>query len=211
MRLARILGAVGRTCITAGTLILLFVAYQLWGTGIRTAQAQDRLDRQFEEALDAAESTTTTSTTVPDPGEPEPVPAIEEPPPVGSPVARIVIPDINVDWKVVEGVSLQELKKGPGHYPETPLPGQEGNAAIAGHRTTYGAPFHRLDELTKGDEIKVTTVQGEFFYEVSETQIVRPTEVQVLEDKDDNRLTLTACHPKYSARERIVVVSKLTV
>ena len=101
---------------------------------------------------------------------------------------------------MVEGVSLPDLKKGPGHYPETPLPGQEGNAAIAGHRTTYGAPFNRLDELEPGDEVTVTTVQGEFTYEVTETQIVSPTQVDVLDDKGDNRLTLSACHPKYSAR-----------
>ena len=80
-----------------------------------------------------------------------------------------MIPAIGVDKIVVEGVSLADLKKGPGHYPETPLPGQEGNAAIAGHRTTYGAPFNRLDELEPGDEITVTTVQGEFTYEVTET------------------------------------------
>jgi len=106
-------------------------------------------------------------------------------------------------------VALPDLKKGPGHYPGTPLPGQEGNAAIAGHRTTYGAPFHRLDELEPGDEITVTTVQGEFTYIVAETLIVSPTQVDVLEDKGDNRLTLSACHPKYSARQRIIVVSKL--
>ena len=105
--------------------------------------------------------------------------------------------------------SLPDLKKGPGHYPESPLPGQEGNAAIAGHRTTYGAPFNRIDELEPGDEITVQTVQGEFTYVVKEQQIVSPDQVEVLEDKGDNRLTLTACHPKYSARQRIVVVAEL--
>jgi sortase A len=207
MRLARVLGAIGRTCITAGVLILLFVAYQLWGTGIREAQAQNRLQDDFAAVIeDAATSTTTTSTTVP--GEPETVPTI---PPVseGEPTARIQIPAIGVDKIVVEGVSLSDLKKGPGHYPESPLPGQEGNAAIAGHRTTYGAPFNRIDELEPGDEIVVQTVQGEFTYLVKEQLIVRPTQVEVLEDKGDNRLTLTACHPKLSARERIVVVAEL--
>jgi sortase A len=209
MRLARILGAVGRVCITAGVLILLFVAYQLWGTGIRTAQAQNRLEDEFEAVLDEAGAPTTTTTTTPgDPPTSETVPTIE-PVPEGEATARIQIPAIGVDKIVVEGVSLPDLKKGPGHYPETPLPGQEGNAAIAGHRTTYGAPFHRLDELQPGDEIVVTTVQGEFTYEVTETLIVPPTQVNVLNDKGDNRLTLTACHPKYSARQRIVVVSHL--
>lgn len=207
MRLAKVLGAIGRTFITAGALILLFVAYQLWGTGIREAQAQNRLDDDFAEALaDAAQGPGTTLT--PAPGDPETVPPID-PVPEGDPVARIRIPEIGVDKIVVEGVSLPALKKGPGHYPDTPLPGQEGNASIAGHRTTYGAPFNRVDELEAGDEIFVETVQGEFRYLVEDTEIVRPSQVEVLEDKDDNRLTLTSCHPKYSARERIVVVAQL--
>ena len=205
MRLARVLGAVGRTFITAGVLILLFVAYQLWGTGLRTAQAQNRLEDDFTEVLQEA---ATTTTTVPDPARPDTAPPIE-PVPAGEATARIVIPAIGVDKIVVEGVSLDDLKKGPGHYPETPLPGQEGNAAIAGHRTTYGAPFQRLDELRAGDEVTVTTVQGEFTYEVAETLIVSPTQVDVLDDKGDNRLTLTACHPKYSAAQRIIVVATL--
>mgnify|MGYP001193107753 CR=1 FL=1 len=220
MRLAKVLGAVGRTFITAGVLILLFVAYQLWGTGIREAQAQNRLEDQFAEALadadDERPSTTTTSSTTStteDPeatttAVPETVPPLE-PVPDGEPTARIVIPKIGVDKIVVEGVSLRVLKKGPGHFPETPLPGQEGNAAIAGHRTTYGAPFHRIDELVPGDEITVETVQGEFRYVVSEQLIVAPTQVEVLDDKGDDRLTLIACHPKYSARQRIVVVAQL--
>ncbi len=207
MRLARFLGAVGRTCITAGVLILLFVAYQLWGTGIRTAQAQDRLEDDFATVLDDVEDPPSTTTTT-EPGEAETVPTIP-PVPEGEATARIVIPEIGVDKIVVEGVSLDDLKKGPGHYPETPLPGQEGNAAIAGHRTTYGAPFNRLDELEPGDEIFVQTIQGEFRYLMQEEIIVKPTQVEVLEDKGDNRLTLTACHPKFSARERIVIVAQL--
>lgn len=220
MRLAKVLGAIGRTCITAGVLILLFVAYQLWGTGIREAQAQHRLEGQFAEALahardDQPTTTSSTSTTV-DPAStttttqapPETAPPLE-PVPEGEPTARIVIPKIGVDKIVVQGVALADLKKGPGHYPESPLPGQQGNAAIAGHRTTYGAPFNRIDELVPGDEITVETVQGEFRYVVSEQLIVSPTQVEVLADKGDNRLTLTACHPKYSARQRIVVVAQL--
>ncbi len=210
MRLARFLGAVGRTCITAGTLILLFVLYQLWGTGIREAQAQNRLEDDFAEVLeDAQRTTTTTATTLPDePPTTETAPPID-PVPEGEPTAHIRIPAIGVDKIVVEGVALHDLKKGPGHYPETPLPGQEGNAAIAGHRTTYGAPFNRVDELEKGDEIHIETLQGEFTYLVDETLIVSPKAVEVLDDKGDNRLTLSACHPKYSARERIVIVAKL--
>lgn len=209
MSVARFLGAVGRACITAGVLILLFVAYQLWGTGIREAQAQDRLEDDFAEVLEEVDRTpsTTTSTTVA--GEPVAPPTIP-PVPEGEPIAHLVIPKIGVDKIVVEGVSLDDLKKGPGHYPETPLPGQEGNAAIAGHRTTYGAPFNRIDELVPGDEIMVETLQGEFSYRVREQLVVSPSQVEVLVDTEANQLTLTACHPKYSARERIVVVAELT-
>ena len=130
-----------------------------------------------------------------------------------------MIPAIGVDWTYVEGVSVGDLKKGPGHYPETPWPGQKGNAALAGHRTTYGQPFHDLDQLEPGDEVVVTTIQGRFVYEVRETMIVPPEQVEVLGadfwdfDDDpatsDNTLTLTACHPKYSAAERIVVAAEL--
>jgi sortase A len=217
MQLARVLGAIGRTCITAGVLILLFVVYQLWGTGLREAQAQGALEDEFAEELagagvepdgnpepinDGAAPTTTpgaTTTTAPPPPSPDD----------GDAAARIVIPEIGVDKIVVEGVSVSDLKRGPGHYPDSPLPGQPGNAAIAGHRTTYGAPFNRIDELEQGDEILVTTLQGSFRYAVSQQLIVRPDQVEVLEEFGDNRLTLTACHPKYSARQRIVVVATL--
>ncbi len=215
MRLARVLGALGRVLITAGVLILLFVAYQLWGTGIREAQAQNRLEDEFSELVDATSETTTPPTLAPAPSATttsvadQPVEDTVSPAAPGDPIARIEIPAIGVDKIVVEGVSRSDLKKGPGHYPETPLPGQKGNAAIAGHRTTYGAPFHRVDELEPGDEIIVETVQGRFRYLVREQRIVEPTQVEVLADTGRNMLTLTACHPKYSARERIVIIADL--
>jgi sortase A len=213
MRLARVLGAIGRTCIAGGILILLFVAYQLWGTGIREAQAQRKLENEFEQRLgDAGVTAPDESAQGPGPA-PSPIPSTTgpAPPPAaeGDAVAHLSIPDIGVDKIVIEGVALGDLKRGPGHYPETPLPGQPGNAAIAGHRTTYGAPFNRINELDRGDEILVTTVQGAFRYEVSDQLIVSPSEVGVLDDFGDNRLTLTACHPKYSARQRIIVVAAL--
>jgi sortase A len=104
---------------------------------------------------------------------------------------------------------VPDLKNGPGHYPTTPLPGQPGNAAIAGHRTTYGAPFNRLDELDVGDEVVTTTQQGEFHYEVTEEIVVRPYQTEVLDPTEDAMLTLTTCNPKYSARERLVIKAKL--
>jgi sortase A len=110
-----------------------------------------------------------------------------------------------VEKAVVEGVGIPDLEKGPGHYPGTPLPGQPGNAAIAGHRTTYGAPFYRLDELAKGDEIVVTTLQGRYRFVVDETRIVQPEQVDVIDPTIDSRLTLTTCNPRFSNRQRLVV------
>jgi sortase A len=213
MRLAKVLSGVGRVLMWSGVLVLLFVAYQLWGTGLAEAQAQESLEDDFSALLDTTTTTSTTTTTAPDD---EPVRSTTTttaaplpPPDDGEAVARIVIPKIGVDKIVVEGVSREDLKKGPGHYPQTPLPGQPGNSAIAGHRTTYGQPFHRVDELAPGDEILVTTLQGTFRYEVAGTEIVLPSQVEVIEDKGDDRLTLTSCHPKYSARQRIIVSAVL--
>ncbi len=212
MRLAKVLSGVGRVLIWSGVLVLLFVAYQLWGTGLAHAQAQGDLEDDFAALLEAGTTTTTTTTEVdddPDPSTTTTTAAPLPPPDDGEAVARVVIPAIGVDQIVVRGVSRDDLKRGPGHYPQTPLPGQPGNAAIAGHRTTYGQPFHRVDELSPGDEILVTTLQGTFRYEVSGTEIVLPSAVEVIEDKGDNRLTLTSCHPKYSARQRIIVSALL--
>lgn len=225
--LSKVLGAVGRTLITAGTLILLFVAYQLWGTGLQEAQSQKVLSKDFEAQLAAIDQTTTTSTTAPPttttttsaPAEgTTPTIAVSKAEPVtqdlplpaeGDPIAKIEIPSIGVNRTVVSGISLDQLKRGPGHYPETPMPGQKGNVAIAGHRTTYGQPFHNLDKVEKGDQIILETVQGKFVYEATETIIVKPNQTEILEDKGDNRITLIACHPKYSARERLIVIGKL--
>ena len=126
-------------------------------------------------------------------------------------IARLEIPSIGVDDYVVAGVEKSDLKKGPGHYPETPLPGQLGNAAIAGHRTTYGQPFYDIDQVTPGDEIIVTTPAGRFVYIATGQQIVGPNDYQVVATTDPTvaTLTLTSCHPRYTARDRIVITSEL--
>jgi sortase A len=227
----RVIGGVGKVFVTAGVLILLFVAYQLWGTGVIEARAQDDLRRDFEREVAAGEprtsatsgetggtdgtdgtgatttSTTTTTTTAPPLGEAVPIP------PQGEPVAIVRIPKIGVDKVVVEGTTVADLRKGPGHYVGMPLPGQLGNAGIAGHRTTYGAPFADLDQLTIGDEIEVETLAGVFRYRVTEEPFaVKPNQTEVLNQPDPNQgdqpvatLTLTTCNPKYSAAERLIV------
>ena len=123
----------------------------------------------------------------------------------GDSLTRIRIPAIDIDVVVVEGVSASALRAGAGHYPSTPLPCEAGNVAIAGHRTTYGRPFHNLDLLQNGDEIFLQTPIGECRYLVSEQKIVPPTDASVIQATPDTRLTLTTCHPKGSARERLII------
>ena len=206
MRVARIVGGIGRTLIGVGLLLLLFVAYQLWGTSIQEARAQDRLGNRFEAALATTTTTTETGSRPSSPTTTAPAP----PPPIeGDPVAQIRIPKIGVTRYVVEGVGVADLKKAPGHYPTTPMPGQAGNAAIAGHRTTYGQPFYRLNELEPGDEIEVQTLQGSFTYIVDGKQVVQPSQTEVLDQTEEARLTLTTCEPRYSARRRLVVTAVL--
>jgi sortase A len=130
-------------------------------------------------------------------------------PSIGSPVGYLSIPKIGIDDAVVEGVGEAQLEQGPGHYPGTPLPGQAGNAAIAGHRTTYAAPFYDLNELGAGDPIYVQTTQGTFTYDVTQSFTVSPTDVSVLDPTPQPSLTLTTCNPRYSAAQRLVVQAEL--
>jgi len=127
----------------------------------------------------------------------------------GDPIGRIVMPSIGVSEVVVEGTGTGDLRAGPGHYPQTPLPGERGTVAIAGHRTTYGAPFRRIDQLDGGDGIELRMPYGRFTYRVERTRIVEPTEISVIDRVDHDRLVLSACHPLYSAAQRIVVFARL--
>ena len=126
----------------------------------------------------------------------------------GDSIARIQIPSIGVDEYVVEGTDLESLRKGPGHYPDTPLPGEQGTTAIAGHRTTYGAPFRHIDELDPGDRIIVDMPDGRFIYRVEESKIVDDQDLSVLNPVGYRRLMLSACHPLYSAAQRIIVYAR---
>ena len=131
----------------------------------------------------------------------------------GDAIARIEIPSIGVDSVVVAGVDPDDLKTGPGHYEGTPMPGQLGNSAIAGHRTTYGQPFYRLDEVEVGAEIVLTTVQGRFVYRATGSEVVEPGASHVVATTDPTvaTLTLTTCTPRYTANERLVVYADLDV
>jgi sortase A len=216
--------AVGRVLITVGLLILLFVAYQLWGTGIYESRAQsdlqDKFDRQLAKSPSTTAPTTTTFPSLTTTSAPTTTttpatttaPQTAQPPAEGDPVGVITIDKIGVDKVVVEGTSVPDLRKGPGHYQGAPLPGQMGNAAIAGHRTTYGAPFGDLDQLAKGDKVSVRTVTGTWRYQLTQDPFaVSPSQTEVLDPVPGQAtLTLTTCNPKYSASERLIVKAQLT-
>ena len=207
MKLARwTLGIVGDLLVTAGVVLLLFVAWQLWFTDVTANRTQDatvsRLTRDF-----AAPKGTT--------------PGTESPKPVafGSAFAIVRIPRFGADYArpVLEGTSRDILQDGIGHYDGTALPGAVGNFAVAGHRTTYGRPFHDIDTLRPGDLIVVETRTAYSVYAVKRHEIVEPTHVQVVAPVPDRPgvkpterwMTMTACHPKYSAAKRYVVFAQL--
>jgi sortase A len=127
----------------------------------------------------------------------------------GDPLGRIRMASIGVSTVLVAGTNAGSLRRGPGHYPDTPLPGAAGTVAVAGHRTTYGAPFRRLDRLAVGDRIEMRMPYGRFVYRVERTRIVRPTATWVTNRVGYDRLILSACHPLYSAAKRIVVFARL--
>ena len=127
----------------------------------------------------------------------------------GDTIGRIVLPSLNKDYFVVEGTDTGDLRKGPGHYGDTPLPGRRGTVGIAGHRTTYGAPFRNIDDLERGDEVRVEMPYGTFVYEVERSRIVEPSQTEVKRRVGYERLILSACHPLYSAAQRIVVFARL--
>jgi sortase A len=228
-------GGVGRVLIVTGLLMFAFVAYQLWGTGIEEARAQNKLENELEErratlatlpvtvpaSTSAPETTPPADTTAP--GETTPPatapPATEAPPALplppiaeGDAIGELRIPRIDLEKVIVAGVSVPDLKKGPGHFPQTPMPGELGNAAIAGHRTTYGGPFLQLDEVEVGDEIVWVNLFGqEFVYQVTGSEIVKPSQGEVINTLDPAKATLTlvTCDPVRTSKNRLIVYAEL--
>ena len=194
---------VGLALTTLGVIVLLFVGYQLWGTGIAEAHSQANLKRGFNVAVAANRGGDNPAIGVK--AAPSPTAA------TGGAIDHLVIPRIHLDVFVVQGVGENDLQRGPGHYPQTVMPGQDGNAAIAGHRTTYGAPFFSVNELKIGDSISLTDTAGRtFVYLVSERpQVVSPSDVAVLDPTPFPQLTLTTCNPRFSATSRLVIVARL--
>jgi sortase A len=198
------LRGLGQTLITLGVVVLLFCVYELYFTNLYTDKQQSQLGDDLADSWEA----------------PAPLPGVK---PVavalGKGFAVIRIPRLGRDYHrvVVEGVGKEDLKRGPGHYPGTALPGAVGNTVISGHRTTYGAPFNRVDELSNGDAIVLETRDTWFTYRVTSERIVAPTAVEVTYPVPGQRdavpskrlLTLTTCNPKYSATTRLIVHAQL--
>ena len=227
---ARLLAAVGWTLIAAGSVVALYVVYAMFFTDLVTEREQRALLEAWEageldagDGLGGAGSAGAEGLEPEDPtfadggvdatagevGGAEAVALLEfhRPGSDERPVASSTL-------VVIGGVSVADLQRGPGHYPETALPGEDGNFAVAGHRVTYGRPFFRLDEIRPGDEIHVVDGNGErFVYEVDSSEVVSPRDGWVLGedplDSGEPTLTLTTCHPRFSAAQRLVTFAEL--
>ena len=202
-------GVLGELLITAGVLLLLFVAWQLWWTDVRADAAQE--ERTDELQQDWGDDFAPDDLP-PDLGDP-PEPAV---PAAGEAFAIVHVPRFGAGYQprpVLEGIGTSLLEEGVGHYPQTALPGAVGNVALAGHRVTYGKPFNQVAELVEGDAVVLETEDAWFTYRVTSREIVSPREVDVIAAvpgdptavPTQRMLTLTTCHPMFSARERYVV------
>jgi sortase A len=204
-------GVAGDVLVTAGLVLLLFVAWQLWWTDLEANRAQTGTVQALTDDFAAGGQTNTS------PGPPESV--TPDRVSFGKAFAILRVPRLGAHYAkpVFEGTDRETLQKGVGHYVGTAQTGAVGNMALAGHRTTYGRPFHEIDRLERGDNVVVETRTGYAVYAVQRHAIVSPSAVEVLAPVPERPgakaaegwLTLTACHPKYSAAERYVVFAKL--
>lgn len=225
-RAAAALGVVGEILITLGVLLGLFVVWQLWWTDVVAEREQAQVVEDLGWAWqpgDRPEPTPSTTATTP---APEPVHHTDAPPAEADPAhattfATLLVPRWGSDYvrPISEGTSKRDVLDvlGIGHYEGTAMPGAVGNFAVAGHRVTYGKPFNRIEELQVGDPIVVQTQQAWYVYRVTGTEVVSPRDVGVILPVPSQRdtaptqalMTLTTCHPMFSARERYVVHAAL--
>ena len=202
------LRGLGQTLMTLGVIVLLFCVYELKVTGLVTAREQDRLGDDLRASW---------ADPAPRPTGADPVPVSSD---LGEGIAVLHVPALaDYDpWVVVEGTSVADLKAGPGHIPGTALPGEVGNVVLSGHRTTYGAPFERFGDLQPGGLVVLETRDRWLTYTITGSQIVAPTAIEVTypvpgeqgAEPTERLLTLTTCHPKYSARQRLIVSATMT-
>ncbi|MCG7427002.1 class E sortase [Helcobacillus sp. ACRRO] len=208
---SRVVGILGEVMITVGVLLGLFVVWQLWWTDVIA-------DQEHSDIIAASEDMW---------GRPPQkiAPPESGPPPVAKPGAEnqvwgtLHIPKFDkVSSPIAEGTSMTEVLnvKGNGHYRETAVPGENGNFSIAGHRSTYGRPLHDIARLKEGDPVIVETAEAFYVYRVTSDQITMPSAIEVIapvpnkpgEEPTEQFMTMTACHPMYSARERYIVHAK---
>jgi LPXTG-site transpeptidase (sortase) family protein len=206
----------GEVLITLGVLVLLLAAYEVWGKAAVVASHQSELDRQLDQmwAYDPAVDPTVGPVQDPEDEEPEAAPQPLAPPP-GHAVARLYVPKLGRYWVVVEGVGLDDIRYAPGRYPESAMPGQIGNFAVAGHRNP--STFWDLDRVVSGDTVVVETRDNWYVYRVYRNHIVLPTAVEVVApvpgepgaEPERALLTLTTCNPKWDNYERLIVHAEL--
>lgn len=210
-----VVATMGEVLVTIGLLLLLFVAWQLWWTDVAAEREQvvavQALERGFDHGALLKPEPSATPT-------PAPV-ATPTKIPVGKAFGIARIPRFGATFSrpVLEGTDADTLVKGIGHYVGSAMPGVVGNFAVAGHRTTYGRPFHDIDTLRKGDVIVIETKGSYHVYAVDRHVIVSPKQVEVIAptpqkpgvNPTDAWLTMTACHPKYSAEKRYIVFARL--
>lgn len=208
----RKLQILGWTLIWSSLFIFGYVGYELVVTDLINSGIQTEAAESIGEVFAAAPFHPVEEVTVDEPETGSDVVEFhrEDPPDEGTEFGVLRIPRLGVEVVVFEGVTPDTLKKGPGHMPGTAFPGQPGNAVISGHRTTYGRPFFDVDQLRPGDRIEIETSIGTHVYELREEWfLVAPTDVWVVDPKDGGWLTLTTCHPKFSARQRLIVTAEL--
>lgn len=191
----------GQLLITLGIVMLLFVVYELFWTGLETGRAQGTLRDSLEQGWR---------------NDPK---ATDENFRVGDGIGIMRIPRLGKGWSwvVVEGVTVDALKDGPGHYPRTAKPGEVGNFAVAGHRATNGEPFAYLDRVRLGDRIFVETADALYTYVVQDMEITTPTDTDVVAPVPNRpgvqptkrRITLTTCHPRWGSTHRLIVYGTL--
>ncbi|ONH22138.1 class E sortase [Pseudofrankia asymbiotica] len=204
--------AVGELLITVGLLVALFLAYQLWITDLFQARSQSRLHDRLAASWQAPPAP-------PPPKPSQPPPAVRPNPAVGQGFAVLHIPRLGEDYApvIVEGVGETQLEEGPGHYPGTAMPGETGNFVVSGHRTTYGKPFNQLDELHPGDPVVVEVSDRYYVYRMTRSEVVAPDRIDVTDPVPEHSdatpveavMTMTTCHPKYSAKSRLIVFASL--
>ncbi|SDF70196.1 sortase A [Blastococcus fimeti] len=182
--------------LTAGVVCLLFVVYQTWMTNVAADQRQDEVAESVRGGWEQS--------------------AVPAAPDSGEGFAFVHIPELGATWSraIVEGVDEDDLQAGPGHYPNSAMPGEIGNFAVAGHRNGQGSPFVDLDELEVGDPVIIETADSWFVYRVTSNEIVPPSTAAAIrpvpggtmdDQPTEAYLTLTTCHPEFSVRERLIV------